>query len=88
MDEPVIDISGNDVTDMVEQAAPKPRVKRAPSAYNNFVKETYSTLSDIPKNERFTKCAQMWKEHKENLANPKKEPAKKKAVRKKKPVKK
>lgn len=100
----VIDIAGNDVTDMVEQQ-PVAKVKRtrAPSAYNNFVKQTYSTLSDVPKNERFSRCAQMWKAQKQKMkeeaekakvakpvkakAPAKKAPAKK-VPAKKKPVKK
>jgi len=68
-----------------EPPAKKQRVKRAPTAYNQFVKETYSTLTDIPAKERFAACSKLWKEKKEaasaEAAKPK---PKKKVVRKKK----
>jgi len=71
-----------------EPPAKKQRVKRAPSAYNNFVKETYSTLTDIPAKERFAECSRLWKQQKqqkeEAVSEASKPKPKKKVVRKKK----
>lgn len=39
--------------------------KRAPSAYNLFVKETISKLSHIPPKERFAEVSKLWKKQKE-----------------------
>lgn len=63
--------------------APKTKAKRAPSAYNLFIKDTYKTLSDVPTNERFKRCSELWKEKKqkelEEANKPKKKPRAKKA---------
>jgi len=63
--------------------APKTKAKRAPSAYNLFIKDTYKTLTDVPTNERFKRCSELWKEKKqkelEEASKPKKKPRAKKA---------
>lgn len=62
--------------------APKTKTKRNPSAYNLFIKDTYKTLTDVPTNERFKRCSELWKEKKqkelEEANKPKKKPRSKK----------
>lgn len=41
------------------------KAKRAPSAYNLFVKEHMSKLVDVPAKERMGKLGEMWKAEKE-----------------------
>ena len=48
-----------------------PRAPRKPSAYNLFVKENMSKLSNIPAKERMKKLGEMWKEQKEAESKPK-----------------
>jgi len=44
---------------------PKPeKKKRAPSAYNLFVKEQMAKLKDTPPKERFSKISELWKKEK------------------------
>ena len=56
---------------------PKPKAKRAPSAYNNFVKENFAKVKDLPTKERFQKIAKMWAEHKSAPKKPVKKRKKK-----------
>jgi len=53
------------LVEQVKQEPPKPKAKRAPSAYNAFVKEHFSKVKDLPTKERFKKLGEMWKNHKE-----------------------
>jgi len=82
-----VEIPCEDVMVQPEMPAKKEKTKRAPTAYNQFVKDTYGTLTDIPTKERFKRCSELWKQKKEKdaaeAANPKKKPTKK-AVKKKK----
>ena len=49
-----------------EKPTEKPvKKKRAPSAYNLFVKETIPKLSHIPPKERFAEVSKLWKKQKE-----------------------
>jgi hypothetical protein len=49
-----------------EKPVEKPvKKKRAPSAYNLFVKETIPKLSHIPPKERFAEVSKLWKKHKD-----------------------
>lgn len=71
-----------DVIVETEMPTKKQKVKRAPTAYNQFVKDTYGTLTEVPTKERFKKCSELWKQKKEKDAA---EAAKPKKVTKKKP---
>jgi len=55
------------VVEVVEEKTDdKPvKKKRAPSAYNIFVKETIPKLTHIPPKERFSEVSKLWKKHKE-----------------------
>jgi cell division protein FtsN len=44
------------------------KAKRAPSAYNVFVKEHYAEFKDIPTKERFGKLSTLWAEEKAKRA--------------------
>ena len=62
----------SDVENLVEEVEEKVKVepkpekkKRAPSAYNLFVKEQMSKMKDVPPKERFSKISELWKKHKE-----------------------
>tara|TARA_R100000541_G_scaffold21148_1_gene30986 strand:- start:990 stop:1241 length:252 start_codon:yes stop_codon:yes gene_type:complete len=67
----------------VAEAPVKVKAKRQPSAYNLFIKDTYKTLTDVPTNERFKRCSELWKEKKqkdlEEASKPKKKARAKKA---------
>ena len=52
---------------LVPEVKVKVKKTRTPTAYNNFVKETYSTLTDIPTNQRFSKCSELWRQKKEQM---------------------
>jgi len=56
-----------EVKEEVEGGAPPPapKKKRAPSAYNMFIKENAHKVSDLPSKERFKALSVMWKKHKE-----------------------
>lgn len=67
--------AGSDVENLVEEVEeklevqPKPeKKKRAPSAYNLFVKEQMSKMKDVPPKERFSKISELWKKHKAKMA--------------------
>jgi hypothetical protein len=51
----------------------KEKKKRAPSAYNLFVKTHYQSVKDLPSNQRFKALAKQWAEHKAANATEKKE---------------
>lgn len=62
----------SDVEELVKEVEEKvkvekivPKKKRAPSAYNLFVKEQMAKMKDVPPKERFSKISEMWKKHKE-----------------------
>ena len=42
----------------------KVKVKRAPSAYNLFVRKNIGQFKDLPPRERMSKVGELWKEHK------------------------
>ena len=60
----------------------KPKAKRAPSAYNLFIKDTYKTLTDVPTNERFKRCSELWKEKKQKELEEASKPKKKARAKK------
>jgi hypothetical protein len=55
-----------DSTELVESTSPvseekvKVKVKRAPSAYNLFVKANISQFKDFPPRERMSKVSELW----------------------------
>jgi len=70
------------IEEPAEVKVEKPKAKRAPSAYNMFVKENMSKLKDVPVKERMKKLGVMWKEQKAKA-----EKKAKKATKTKKPKK-
>ena len=63
---PVVEEKADDKPVVEEKTDDKPvKKKRAPSAYNIFVKETIPKLTHIPPKERFSEVSKLWKKQKE-----------------------